>query len=650
MACDSFDTETNKEHSKQDDIDTFLSLCRQQKIHDALSSLAVLPYFDERSFETFGYDSTLLDEMFVRSRQADPDKVNLSNFLAQEPRGEATCYILSDVARERLLSSLERSNPRRARMLARTAAAQFKKQGDAFSAGKYWLASLEGKTIEGIVKESCGIEPDADRKSFCAICMQSALEIAKSDFGFFSILWASILRGDWRSAKALIESSSIRVEDKTPTSFCRTFSIECAEAMILFLERHYPEALTLIRAILDKVGPRMGASIKSLFLYAQAVAYERTGRIHEALNYYLRTEAIAHLADNESLAARGRYGFLNLLFFLGDLSEAKRKCLDALANAKYTEWHAAFEIMLARILLEENALPQALSHASSGCAQLSIDGDAGTYLDALCIKSQILATSGDPHEAYCVMTRAFHLSENHQEPRRADLMVNHVQARIAFMRSDYEDMSFIEMKYSRSIFEEDAFYSISLLCLRAQLAIASSNLPEAIHLVNEATSMAREKELRFQHAQCLLLKTNILLRSKYETEARKTLVYAIEIGRQCGFIRMFIDASPEVLSLLREEVGGNDQGATRDSYLKKLMTACLEKQLSKNDAASQTNAAYKKLTPREAEVLMLLQSGLTRREISESLHISPNTTKRHVSNIYTKLDATCLADINSYTQ
>ncbi|MFZ6050474.1 helix-turn-helix transcriptional regulator [Halocola ammonii] len=44
------------------------------------------------------------------------------------------------------------------------------------------------------------------------------------------------------------------------------------------------------------------------------------------------------------------------------------------------------------------------------------------------------------------------------------------------------------------------------------------------------------------------------------------------------------------------------------------------------------------LTSRESEVLKLLSSGMTNKEIAEALFVSQNTVKTHLSNIYTKLD------------
>ena len=44
------------------------------------------------------------------------------------------------------------------------------------------------------------------------------------------------------------------------------------------------------------------------------------------------------------------------------------------------------------------------------------------------------------------------------------------------------------------------------------------------------------------------------------------------------------------------------------------------------------------LTTRELEVLRLIVSGLTNQEIATQLVISISTTKKHISNIFSKLD------------
>jgi DNA-binding CsgD family transcriptional regulator len=54
----------------------------------------------------------------------------------------------------------------------------------------------------------------------------------------------------------------------------------------------------------------------------------------------------------------------------------------------------------------------------------------------------------------------------------------------------------------------------------------------------------------------------------------------------------------------------------------------------RNDAA----AASLGLTPRECEILELLASGKSMKELARDLGVSPNTVKTHVARVYQKLD------------
>ena len=54
------------------------------------------------------------------------------------------------------------------------------------------------------------------------------------------------------------------------------------------------------------------------------------------------------------------------------------------------------------------------------------------------------------------------------------------------------------------------------------------------------------------------------------------------------------------------------------------------------------------LSGRETQVLRLLASGKTNREIAEELFISEKTVARHVSNIFDKLDVSSRAAATAY--
>ena len=68
-------------------------------------------------------------------------------------------------------------------------------------------------------------------------------------------------------------------------------------------------------------------------------------------------------------------------------------------------------------------------------------------------------------------------------------------------------------------------------------------------------------------------------------------------------------------------------------------------QLPRQEREKALDAASEQLSVREKEVLGLLTSGLTNRQIAESLCVSENTVKFHVKNIYSKFEVTSRAGL-----
>ena len=72
------------------------------------------------------------------------------------------------------------------------------------------------------------------------------------------------------------------------------------------------------------------------------------------------------------------------------------------------------------------------------------------------------------------------------------------------------------------------------------------------------------------------------------------------------------------------------------SYISKLLAAFGESIPERSPAAQ---ALVEPLTERELEVLRLIASGLSNREIAEDLVVAVSTVKSHINHIYGKLDA-----------
>jgi len=128
------------------------------------------------------------------------------------------------------------------------------------------------------------------------------------------------------------------------------------------------------------------------------------------------------------------------------------------------------------------------------------------------------------------------------------------------------------------------------------------------------------------------------------SQADVTLMQAVDLARPGGFIRVFVDLGKPMQVMLRRL---EKQGFSV-KVLQRILDAFPQEDISLVGRESPALLKYhpslgistlaQPLTPRELEVLTLLREPLSNKEIARKLNISYQTTKRHIANIYSKLD------------
>ena len=112
-------------------------------------------------------------------------------------------------------------------------------------------------------------------------------------------------------------------------------------------------------------------------------------------------------------------------------------------------------------------------------------------------------------------------------------------------------------------------------------------------------------------------------------EAIETLSAAVQLAKRAGHVRAIISQNPAVLRLLRALI--NAEGTNR--YASQLLTIAIKEAGEVVDTVN----PIEPLTRRETEVLRIMDRGVTNRGIATELGISHSTVKRHIANIYGKM-------------
>ena len=178
----------------------------------------------------------------------------------------------------------------------------------------------------------------------------------------------------------------------------------------------------------------------------------------------------------------------------------------------------------------------------------------------------------------------------------------------------------------------DYEHEVEFLTL-ARVLTAQGKPGEALRLLERVTRATEQAGRGGAALEALLLQALAFQASKQMTSALLVFEKALSVGAPEGYCRVFMDEGEQVAELLRQA----DSAGIHHKYARRLMDE-LEREIGILPIKSQD--LIEPLTGRELEILHLVVSGLANTQIAREMFISENTVKKHVSNIFRKLDVT----------
>jgi LuxR family transcriptional regulator, maltose regulon positive regulatory protein len=281
---------------------------------------------------------------------------------------------------------------------------------------------------------------------------------------------------------------------------------------------------------------------------------------------------------------------------------------------------------LARVRSEWNELDAALQDVQAGfeCGQLA--GNMDLLLRGYHALARIRRAQGDMESALAALDDAAGVAEKMGLAPVKD-WISAQKAQIWLARGDIEAALDWADHFGGQM-QEDIFPSVPIALAKVRLSQREPD--KALHLLDHALQAAQATG-RLGNAIQILAVQAIVYHARAESEqAFATLEHALELAEPEGYVRAFADEGAPMARLLRRML----TRSSASEYVHRLLDALGE---SVNIAPSIASKLIEPLSQRELEVLRLIVDGATNQEIAQELVLTVNTVKRHISNIFSKL-------------
>ena len=377
--------------------------------------------------------------------------------------------------------------------------------------------------------------------------------------------------------------------------------------------------------------PAANLSHRSFFALNLGSYHAWEGATEKSTEYLQESSQAALATNNRYLAylAIGQLGHFQ--FDWGQLHQANltfQQALNLTTHAPIAGWIYAG---LTQIAYEWNDLDTALAHVHAGQKRSRLRENQGMLVANLLHHIHILLAQGDIDGATAVHQQ----TTTHIQPDVNPALIamsNAVQAQIA-LATNQPSQAFA---WATQFPDPATVPEQETICQTLAKIWLQQNRPDVVLQLMErllATAVPLQQTRLIIHwriAQALAYTAQ-----QQQNTAFAHLTEAIQLGQPGGFIRSYLDWGRPFFNLLTQlaktklEVG-------LETAVKHLLTHFYQGGYQKQPIPG--------LTPREKDVLRLIAAGLSNDDIATQLTIAKGTVKKHLDNIYNKLQ------VNSRTQ
>jgi LuxR family maltose regulon positive regulatory protein len=373
------------------------------------------------------------------------------------------------------------------------------------------------------------------------------------------------------------------------------------------------------------------------------LTYRTDGDLDTALILLREASEMNRLAGDSHLAITVLHDLGRTEFLRGELQQAVTTCQEGLRLVEEHRRRGGGQLpatgylygLLGRVLCELNDLDAALNYAQAGVALSKKWELAEVLADCYVDLALVLQTRDELDDALDAIRAAKQIAQ--QLSQWYVSVVETYEARIHVARGDLAAVArWAARQQSMTDFGRDLYTAHSGLIV-ARLFSAQRRYGEALPVLERVLQSSESVQAIDLVLEALVLEA-MVFEAQHKTDlALNVLGRALALGQPRSYVRIFIDEGAPMGDLLR-------QAAARGiaiEYVERLLTSLKEDQSRRERLHSSTlnpHPLSEPLTDRELEVLRLVTIGLSNEAIAGTLVISIETVKKHLKNIYGKLE------------
>lgn len=388
---------------------------------------------------------------------------------------------------------------------------------------------------------------------------------------------------------------------------------------------------------------------RSIAAHILGESCNRCGDLEGAIQANLEAARLAKATGSLSLAISATTALGDLQIGQGNLHGAFEVYQEALRFVTRPDGKRLLPagrvfVCLSKIYYEWNDLPAA-GKSIQDCIELcQQSGDLEYLIIGYVMKARLEQAQGDLEGASRAMQEAVKLMKEHRVPATTISLVEAFRVRLLLVQDRPAALRWAEQSGLKTTHEISFIRELEYRSL-ARVAAAQGETAQALSLLRRLTGSAESAGRMGWVIHLLALQAVILYGSGNFEEAEEALERVLRLAQPEDYRRVFLDEGEPMAKLLiriKEASRKKGQDPRLVVYLDQILAELgIDEQAGVHPGRLSVGVQaglVEPLSDRELEVLGLLAAGKTNQQIANELYLAVGTVKRHLNNIFGKLD------------